>query len=396
MPARLAVVVTHPIQYLSPWLRHIASRERIALKVFYLWDFGVENRVDPGFQVRVKWDIPLLSGYDYEFVPNMSLWPGTSRFMGLWNPSLADRVHDFRPDAVLLLGYNFASLLHFIFNWNSRSAPLVFRGDSHRIIKRSGLAEGIRRSLIRRVFERFAAFLYVGSANRDYFRYHGVVDARLFRAPHAVDNERFFAQARTAAVAAAEWRDTLGIAAGHSVVLYAGKFEAKKRPLDLLDAFKKAQLDNTSLLFVGSGPLGEQLRAAAANCTNVHLAPFQNQTLMPRTYMVGDLFVLPSYGPGESWGLAVNEAMCMGCPVAVSDHVGCARDLVVPYDNGLIFPAGDVASLAACLLEALSDRKRLKDWGTNGRRRIKEFSYTESTAGLLHALEALGVISGVA
>jgi glycosyltransferase involved in cell wall biosynthesis len=396
VPARLAVVVTHPIQYFSPWFRHIAGCEQIALKVFYLWDFGVEGQVDPGFQVRVQWDVPLLSGYDHEFVPNKSLRPGTDRFMGLWNPSLAGRVRDFRPDAVLLLGYNFASLLHFIFNWDCRDVPLIFRGDSHRIVKRRGLTEGIRRSLISRVFGRFAAFLYVGSANLDYFRCHGVPDAKLFRAPHAVDNERFCGETKAAAIAARQWREALRIPEGNSVVLFAGKFEAKKRPLDLLDAFKRAQIDNASLLFVGSGPLEAELRAAAATCANIHFAPFQNQTLMPRTYMAGDLFVLPSYGSSETWGLAVNEAMCMGRPVVVSDHVGCARDLVVPYDNGLIFPAGDVPSLVACLREALSDRERLKTWGENGRRKVSEFSYTEATAGLLRALEALGAISAAA
>lgn len=396
MRSRLAVVLTHPIQYYSPWFRQIASCEQIALKVFYLWDSGVENHVDPGFQVRVKWDVPLLSGYEHEFVPNKSLRPGTDRFIGLWNPSLAGRVRNFRPDAVLLLGYNFASLLDFIFNWNYREVPLIFRGDSHRIVMRRGLAEGIRRSLISRVFARFAAFLYVGSANRDYFQCHGVPDTKLFRAPHAVDNERFFGEAKAAAIAARQWREALSIPEGNSVVLFAGKFEAKKRPLDLLDAFNKAQLDNASLLFVGSGHLETELRAAAAQCPDIFFAPFQNQTLMPRTYMAGDLFVLPSYGPAETWGLAVNEAMCMGRPVVVSDHVGCARDLVVPYDNGLIFPAGDIPGLAACLREALSDRRRLKTWGENSRRRVGEFSYAEATAGLLRALVALGAISPAA
>jgi len=393
VPARLAVVVTHPIQYFSPWFRQIASCEQIALKVFYLWDPDIGGGVDRGFQVSVRWDVPLLSGYDYEFVPNKSLRPGTDRFMGLWNPALAARVREFRPNAVLLQGYNFATLLHFIFNWDSHGAPLIFRGDSHRIVKRRALAESIRRSLISRVFRRFAAFLYVGSANRDYFRYHGVPDAKLFHSPHAVENERFCSEARAAASAAQEWRDSLGIPKDNLVVLYAGKFEPKKRPLDLLEAFKSANLENASLLFVGSGPLEAELCAGAASCRNIYFAPFQNQTLMPRTYMAGDLFVLPSYGSSETWGLAINEAMCMGRPIVVSDHVGCATDLVVPNDNGLIFPAGDVPSLSACLQEALLDRERMKVWGANSQRRIRDFSYTEATNGLLRALATLGPIS---
>ncbi len=36
---------------------------------------------------------------------------------------------------------------------------------------------------------------------------------------------------------------------------------------------------------------------------------FQNQQKMPLVYRLCDIFVLPSMGPGETWGLAVNEAM---------------------------------------------------------------------------------------
>ena len=54
-------------------------------------DFGVSRQVDPGFGVPVQWDVPILEGYESEFVPNLSPWPGTERFVGLWNPSLIKR-----------------------------------------------------------------------------------------------------------------------------------------------------------------------------------------------------------------------------------------------------------------------------------------------------------------
>jgi glycosyltransferase involved in cell wall biosynthesis len=101
------------------------------------------------------------------------------------------------------------------------------------------------------------------------------------------------------------------------------------------------------------------------------------------------VFVLPSFGGAETWGLAVNEAMCMSRPVIVSDHVGCARDLVVPHSNGLVFPASDTRALSRCLLEALSDRARLRTWGERSRVMIEEFSYSQATKGLLEALRVV-------
>lgn len=380
----LAVVTSHPIQYNAPWFRDLAARSDLRVRVFYLWDYGITPRFDPGFQQTIQWDIPLLAGYQYCFVPNKSRRPGTYRFLGLWNPSIVQHVNGYGARAILMLGYNFASCMYLVLR--VKKTPLIFRGDSHRLVVRPGFREFVRRKLISYVFQHFSAFLYVGQANYDYFRYHGVPKEKLFRAPHCVDNQRFFASATTAASEAIQWKEALGIPAHDAVVLFAGKLEEKKRPLDLLRAFEAARLPDTSLLYVGSGPLEQQVKAAAHGNQKVFFAPFQNQSLMPRTYSIGDVFVLPSFGKSETWGLAVNEAMCMGRPVIVSDHVGCAQDLVAPYQNGLTFTAGDVEALTRCLRDALSDRPRLRAWGERSRKRIESYSYAQATHGLLEAM----------
>lgn len=391
---KLAVITTHPIQYYAPWFERLASEPGLSTRVFYLWDFGVTEKVDRGFGRALKWDVSLLDGYDHEFVPNTSARPGTHHVHGLRNPELLGRVRRYDPDAVLLLGYNYASLYEFILRWDRRKSPLLFRGDSHRLVPGRGYGERLRRRLISTVFSRFARFLYVGKANREYFSYHGVAPDRLFFAPHAVNNEYFFGESGIAREAAREWKAELGIAPSYNVVLFAGKFEEKKRPLDLLRAFADADLESTSLLFVGNGHLEAELRRQASARSDVFFAPFQNQSFMPRTYATADLFVLPSYGPGETWGLAVNEAMCLGLPVIASDHVGCAQDLVIPYRNGLIFPASDVPALADCLWESLSNPERLVSWGREGRDIVGQYSYEAATAGLMAALESLRSSSG--
>lgn len=389
---KLAIITSHPIQYHAPWFRLLSKETLISSKVFYLWDAGVNRTLDPGFRQAIQWDIPLLAGYDSEFVPNISKKPGTSHFGGLRNPSLLESVKAYVPDAVLMMGYNYASLMHFIWRWQKRGTPLLFRGDSHRLVNKKSVKEWVRRYLISWIFSRFSGFLYVGKANYEYFLYHGVPESKLFFVPHAVDNERFFAQRKSAHDQAALWKDELGIPEKHSVILFAGKFEEKKRPLDLLEAFLKANIENVTLLFVGSGLMEEVMRTASKNHPNVRFSSFQNQSLMPRTYAIADLFVLPSYGSMETWGLAVNEAMCMGCPIIVSDHVGCAQGLVHPGDNGLIFPAGDKEALSSAIKEAVSNKERLKAWGVNSQTIIKNFSYKEASQGLINALKYLKVL----
>ena len=74
---------------------------------------------------------------------------------------------------------------------------------------------------------------------------------------------------------------------------------------------------------------------------------------MPVVYQACDLFCLPSQGPSETWGLAVNEAMAAGKAILVSNKVGCGKDLI-NESNGYIFKSSDVTSLRQCLTKILS------------------------------------------
>ncbi len=388
---RLAIVGSHPVQYYAPWFQRLAAEPELDLRVFYLWDFGVTEQVDKGFGRAVRWDLPLLDGYASEFVPNVAQDPGTHHFGGLRNPELPQRLAAFAPGALLVFGYNHHSLQRLIWGWDQRRAPLLFRGDSHRLVRAEGWKEWVRRRWISRVFAKFQAFLYVGQANREYFRAHGVPEERLFFAPHAVDNDRFGGELAEASTQAAAWRAELGIAPAQRVVLFAGKLQPKKRPGDLLEAFLSVNDPAATLLFVGDGELEGALRTRAEGHPRVVFAPFQNQSLMPRTHAAADLFVLPSVGRDETWGLAVNEAMCLGKPVIVSSHVGCGPDLVRPGQNGLVFPAGDVAALTAALHEALADGERLRRWGEESRRIVAGYHYRHAVAGLKQACRGLGL-----
>lgn len=385
---RLAIITSHPIQYYAPWFRYLHRQADLDLRVFYLWDFGLTPQADPQFNQTIQWDIPLLEGYPYEWVPNRSRHPGTHHLWGLQNPTLTAQIAQFHPDATLLMNYNYASLYGFMARWRG---PLLFRGDSHCLVPETGPKAALKRQWIGAVYRRFAACLYVGQANRAYFRYHGVPDDRLFFCPHAIDNARFMAQT-TAEAEAQTWRQQLGIAPDRQVILFAGKFIAKKRPMDLLTAFLQAHtqghLPNAVLLFVGSGELEASLRQQAAGAP-VYFAPFQNQTQMPRTYAAADVVVLPSGGRGETWGLAINEAMAMGRPAIVSDQVGCAADLVISGQTGLVFPTGDTAALATCLHQALADPVQLQRWSTLAQDHIQGYSYRYATEGLLKALATL-------
>ena len=395
---RLAVVLSHPTQYYSPWFRRIAALGAIDLRVYYLWDFGVQARHDRDFGQALRWDIPLMDGYMSEFVPNRSPDPGTHHFSGLDNPGLARRLAQARPDAILLFGYAYRSQLGVMLSPRLAGVPLMLRGDSHDLARPCGFKSTAGRLARRILFRRFARVLAVGKANAAYFRDNGVPAAHIRFVPHCVDNDRFRAGAGDASVRAMALRRELGIAVHATVVLFAGKFEQKKRPLDLLAAFLRIEREAPAgsagavLLLVGSGVLEEELRRMAGDALgrSVFFCAFQNQSQMPAVYAAADLLALASFGNGETWGLAVNEAMNLARPCLVSSHVGCGPDLVREGETGWLFKAGDPDALHAALERAFAagpvGRARM---GRLAQARVEEYSFDVAAAALRDALASL-------
>lgn len=397
------MVLSHPVQYFSPWFRHVAARGGTELRVFYLWDFGVTDRRDRGFGTTFRWDIPLLDSYEWEFVPNASRDMGTHHFSGLTNPGLVSRLAEWRPDAILLFGYSYRSHLGVILSRRLRHVPLLFRGDSHDLARKASVTAAAGRAARRVLFRRFSAFLAVGEANRRYLLASGASAERIFHVPHCVDNARVREAVAADPFAGMSWRRAAGIPESATVLLFAGKLEPKKRPDLLLRAFFSLQnlapnaARQAVMIFVGSGALEPELRAVAGERVgrDVFFVPFQNQTAMPAVYLAANVLVLPSASNSETWGLVVNEAMAMGRPAIVSNCVGCGPDLVKDGETGWVVERDNEHSLRSALAEAVSDPARLRRMGEAATQRIDRYSFDAATDGLERALDSVVPIEPV-
>ncbi|MEO8276029.1 MAG: glycosyltransferase family 4 protein [Thermoanaerobaculia bacterium] len=384
--ARLAIVVSHPIQYYVPLYQRLAKRDDLEIRVFYTWHAGDEAVHDRGFGAAVAWDIPIREGYDFALIANCARHPGTHHFFGLQNPSLLPQLMAWRPDAVHVTGWAWASHFRLLHHLHRLGIPALFRGDSHLLDEsRRGPRWWVKRALLRRVLSWPSTFLYVGQANRRYYEAFGVRAARLRYCPHAIDVARFAEREEEYSREAAGWRRNLGIAEEPRVLLFAGKFERKKQPLELMRAVLASSDEKLILVLVGGGELqGEVNRLAAAAPARFRVLPFQNQTRMPVVYRLGDLFVLPS-AYGETWGLAVNEALACGRPVFVTDRVGCAAD-VVDETCGRVFPFDAPESLVRAAGELLADRPEMLKMGRAAAKRAWQFHVTVAEETLVGAM----------
>ena len=349
---KLAIVTTHPIQYNAPLFKLLASRKKLSLRVFYTWSQAADTVKDRTFDRDIKWDIPLLEGYDYEFVQNISKKPGSHYFFGIDCPALNTRLKIYAPDAILFFGWNFKSHLRAMRYFHGK-VPVWFRGDSTLLDETRSLKTRLRRTVLKMVYKYVDKAFYVGQANKDYFLKHGMRKDQLIYAPHAVNNAHFEDnESHIYEKRAARWKTELGITANQITIVFAGKFEHKKQPDILIDAFIEANKDREVpmvLLVVGSGPLEQMLNEKSKRQDHIRFLPFQNQSKMPLVYRLGSILCLPSKGPGETWGLAMNEAMASSRPVIATDKVGGMEDMLIPEFNGYTFKHDKPSELVAIL-----------------------------------------------
>jgi glycosyltransferase involved in cell wall biosynthesis len=387
---RLAIVSSHPIQYYAPIFQALGRSKSVQPRVFYTWSQTTDApAMDPGFGRAIHWDIPLLEGYEYEFVPNLAKRPGTNHFLGLHNPGLSPTIEQWGADAILVFAWNLRSHLGVLRHFKG-TIPVFFRGDSTLLKRTKWWRAAARRIFLTWVYRHIDVPIAVGSNNRDYFRWCGVPENRIAFAPHAVDTARFSdPDGRHRARADQQLRE-LGIAPDETVLLFAAKFIWEKDCLLLLEAFLQVQARG-HLVLVGNGPFEADLRARSAGRSNVHFLPFQNQQAMPAVYRLGQVFILPSRS--ETWGLGLNEAMASGCAVIASSQVGAARDLIKDGVNGWLFEAGSREHLTAVIEKAFAcSLPVLRDMGDAARRESSRWSIESAAQGIERAvIESAGV-----
>lgn len=383
MKKKLAIVTTHPIQYNAPLFRALALSSVMDIKVFYTWSQARESVKDAEFGREIVWDIPLLEGYEYEWIENVSRKPKQC-FKGLVNPGLIPAVEKWGPDAVLVFGWNFQSHFQAMRHFHGK-IPVWFRGDSTVLDNTGRLKSLARKILLRFVYSHVDKAFYVGTNNKEYFKTFGLKENQLTFAPHAIDNARF-GQA-TAEQNAKRWRQQLQFEDDDIVLLYAGKISDNKNVVRFVESFihYKAKKPGSRLkcLIVGNGADEEMIKSLVSPF--VQYLPFQNQSKMPDLYCLGDVFVLPSRS--ETWGLGINEAMASGRTVVATEKVGCAVDLVKDGQTGFFFDLSS-SNRNRDLFERL-ETAGLKAIGERNRTYIQKWCYRAIVSAIESEIESI-------
>jgi glycosyltransferase involved in cell wall biosynthesis len=351
-----------------------------SIKVFYTLGANTNSIINNGFGTIENWKIDLLSGYDYEFIENISSYPSSLKYNGIKNPSLITKIKDYNPDSIVLYGWKHQSHLS-VLNYFHGKIPIIFRGDSTTLDDSSGfsLRSYFRFIFLQWIYKKVDYVFSPGSASDQYFLKSGLKQNQIIRAEHAVDNERFMSMTKIEEEQLFELSSSLSIKPNEIIFLFAGKFIDKKNPLLLINAFVelKKQREDVRLLMVGNGILQEKIKQRINHlplsiASSITLLPFQDQHQIKLLYRVANVFVLPSVS--ETWGLSVNEALASGTPVIVSDKCGSSKDLVKKDINGFVFKSGDSQDLFQ-KMHMMCDAKLIERMSLQTLDSLKKFTY---------------------
>lgn len=388
-----AFVITHPIQYYTPLLQHLARTAPGEVEVLYCSGELEASHSQAGFGVKYRWDLPLLDGYRYRFLANRAAHPSTSTFAGLDNPELGRIIASRAYNAVVVNGWHFKSAWRAILSCWAHRVPVMIRSDSH-LLGPGNIRKAVKWPLYRSFIPRLDGCLAAGAWSRDYFENYGATRNHIFTVPHCVDNRRFERDMHRLRPRREELRRTWGIPSGATVFLFAGKFTPIKRPCDFVNAVGlcAAQRPSVMGLMAGDGPLREHCEEQAGSTgAPVRFTGFLNQSRIAEAYAAADAVVVPS--EAETWGLVVNEAMASGLPCFVSDRVGCGPDVVDRGLTGDIHSMGNVGDLSGLMVQ-YADSGRLAAMGQHARRKMRPYSVEAAAGALLQAVETVRSLRG--
>jgi glycosyltransferase involved in cell wall biosynthesis len=395
-PHRLAIVVSHPIQHFVHLYRELASRADVEVHVFYCARIGLEPYFDRDMNTEIAWKTNLLGGYSHTFLPESEAIASATSMAAVNNPSIGPALEAWRPTAVMVYGYSHATTLRAIIWCRLRRVPILMTGDGDNVRQRPAFKAVMRRMVLFLLLTQVSAFLTVGDQNEAMLRTLGAPSRKMFRSPFPIDEVVYREHRARRAEIRRELRAELDLPAQAVVFLFVGKLARRKRPADLIAAWKGMRsmdpeaAGRTHLLFCGEGVERSEIeRLARTTGAPVTMAGFVNVDRLPGFYCAADVLVHPS--EHDPHPLVGSEAAAIGLPLLLRDRVG----LIGPTDigqegrNAIAYPCGDTEALAKVLVTLVADSTRRDRMSQASVAVFEECSLEVSAAGVLTALASL-------
>jgi glycosyltransferase involved in cell wall biosynthesis len=357
---RIALLTEIPAPFRIPLFDALAAQPDVDLRVLFL---AANDPRRNYLRLEQRFASEILPGRDFSA-------------RGRWtvvNVGVLGRLRRFRPDLVLVGGWNQPAFWQAAAWARAARRPLVVWVESTARDERSGAAplELAKRAILRAA----AGFVVPGRAAAEYLVALGARPEQIVVAPNAADPSLFAdAPAREAA------RAELGL--DGCVFLCVSRLSPEKGVDVLVRAFDGVPGE---LVLVGDGP--DRDRVASLASPSVRLLGRIERDELLRWYAAADAYVMPSRS--ETWGMAMQEAAAAGLPLVATEAPGAGYDLIEEGVNGYRVPVEDVEALREALVRVAGDEA----WRAAAGRRTRELAagytpeaWAEAVAGFIASI----------
>ena len=364
---RVAMVTNIPAPYRLPVYQIVADTQGIELNTYFF----------AGSEPDRQWDLPQ-GKFKQFFLKEYFITLG-GRFIHI-NPDIWSHLSTFKPDVVITTGFNPTHLLAYAYaRLHGLRHVAMTDGTLESEVKLSGVHRWVRR----RVFAGTQAFIGASDGAFALYKSYGIRADRVFKSHLCANNAAF--------LSAPQIQKQFDF-------IFCGRFVAIKSPLFVIALAQEVarRLGRTvTILFVGSGDMEPQMKAAAAAAAtdvNATFAGFAKQGDLPKLYGSARIFVFPTLW--DPWGVVANEACAAGLPVLVSPHAGSAGELVRHGENGFVLPL-QIQDWADAACNLLSDSKLYSSMAAKSLELVQEYSFENSALGIVNAIKvATGLQTG--
>jgi glycosyltransferase involved in cell wall biosynthesis len=165
-------------------------------------------------------------------------------------------------------------------------------------------------------------------------------------------------------------------------ILFVGNPKPHKNLAGLIHAFSHLSLSSCTLVIVGKNHARNQSEIAK-NERVIHLDNVSDEDL-PALYTMASLFVLPSLY--EGFGLPPLEAMCCGCPTAVSSAASIPE---VCGEASAYFHPGKIGEMAQIMETVLKSESLQNQLIAKGYDRVKLFQWQRTAENYRRVFEQI-------
>jgi glycosyltransferase involved in cell wall biosynthesis len=156
------------------------------------------------------------------------------------------------------------------------------------------------------------------------------------------------------------------------VVFVTGKLDARKGIVEILEVAR--QLPDVRFRIMGWGPRESKIRAAAPD--NIEFVTFERDAPLHREFGKARIFLFPT--KGETFGIALVEAMASGCAIVSS--------VPLPFEGVRIRP-GDNAAMKEAIFRLWNDPEACEQFGRRNHDLAQQYSWPKYTDRLLQCFE---------